>query len=98
MNKRKRELIKLTKEEAEEIIYDDNEEYCNIKEIHHDSGRWTASMEKIVKRKKDNKLFSIGYQQGLTEMQDGIEIFDPELIEVEEIPVTVISYDWDESK
>lgn len=90
-----REIVNLTYDEAELIIYDDHENYQEIINTIIDRGRWTLTYELIVQRLSDGKYFSIVYIDGATENQDCVEPFydSPKLTEVFETKKEIIVYE-----
>lgn len=90
-----REKLNLTKEQAREIIWDDNEDFIEIRNEIVDHGRWTVTYEIIVQRKSDGKYFRDEYRQGATENQDErpYEYTEPDFTEVFPVTKTYIDYE-----
>lgn len=69
VGKMKEELI-LSKEDAEEILWEDADDFVTVRDTQTSSSRWSANHELIVKRLSDEKFFRALYSCGLTECQD----------------------------
>jgi len=59
-----KEILKLTSEEARNIIYNQNKDYKEIKVEIYEKNRWLIYFEKIMQRISDNKFFSFCYSEG----------------------------------
>lgn len=93
-----REILKLTQQEAQNIVNEDHEDFHVIKDDITSTGRWTIYKDAIVKRISDGKLFKTSYSVGATESQDQYAYDYDEPIFKEVIPkeVVVIKYAWEE--
>lgn len=93
MESNKKEKLNLSKEEAQDIIYDGNSDYQVIEDTIEDTSRWSEHHRIVILRKLDNKYFADYYSKGLTEMQDEqpYEYNDPNFTQVfpEQITITV---------
>lgn len=84
----------ISKEEAEEVVFEDSKDWeilRNTKNIIYTS-RWTKTYKAVTLHKPTNKYYHIEWTVGATEIQEGIEPFDTdevELIEVVEKEVLV---------
>jgi hypothetical protein len=88
-------ILKPTKEEAREIIWDDHEDFIIIKEEVIGKRRWSVYYQTIVKRKSDGLFFATSYSVGATEQQDEMpfEYSEPEFIQVFKTTKTVTVYE-----
>lgn len=61
-----------------------------------DSRRWVSIHEVVFRAPDDGRVWSVGYQEGLTEMQDGTDLwFDDDTVtadEMEAVEVTVTEW------
>jgi hypothetical protein len=91
----KREKLKLTREEALDIISDDHNEFEVVVNEIQGTSRWSEHHYIVVKRKSDNKYFADSYSKGLTEMQDEspYEYNDPTFTEVFLKEKTITKYE-----
>lgn len=90
-----RETLRLTKEDASEVISDNLEGYTLIlDEIYH-KGRWHTDREIVIQRNADSKFFRSHYSCGSTEIQDHTpwEYEEPDFTEVFTKEKTVIVYE-----
>lgn len=53
-----------TEDEVRELVYE------SIKNVEHDSSRWTAYMSSIIKCEDDGKFYELFWDRGLTEEQE----------------------------
>lgn len=65
-----KEKLKMTKEQARQILWEDTDDFIIIQDEQVDSTRWSAHHDLVVQRKEDSKFFRAGYSVGLTEQQD----------------------------
>lgn len=84
----------ISKEEAEEIVYEDSKDWEMLRKTKNIicTSRWTKTYEAVVLHKPTNKHYQIEWNVGATEIQEGIDAFDSnevELIEVVEKEVLV---------
>lgn len=95
---KQREILKLTKEQALNILTEEDDEFANQFEIISNTpknqNRWTTTYKLIVKR-NDGKFFRSDYRKGSTEYQDEgpWEYDQPEFIEVFPIEKVVTIYE-----
>jgi hypothetical protein len=90
--------ITIPKEEAELIVYQDHEDFEDIKGTEEitDQGRWDTSFTKVIKQLSTGQLYSIDWSKGSTECQDGQVMFyddTVELIEVHLVEKTILVYE-----
>lgn len=92
MNK---EILKLTKNQAQDIVYGLNKDYKTISKEIIDTTRWSNVFEIVVQRISDGKYFKDCYNVGATETQDEgpYDYTDPEFIEVEKKEKTIFVYE-----
>ena len=62
--------LKIGREQALDIVYDDNEYFEIIEDSITDTSRWSEFHRIVVKQKATGKFFVSHYTQGLTEQQD----------------------------
>lgn len=87
--------MKLSKEEACDIINDDHEEWDTI-EIKTDSNsRWSIHKSGVFKHLSTNKFYELEWSEGATENQEErpFQYSDPDPIEVRPVEKTVIVYE-----
>lgn len=89
-----REKLKLTRAEANGILWSDSEDFKIISNEIFEHTRWSVHHELIVQRISDGKFFRSYYSKGATEYQDEEpwEYAEPEFIEVFPTQVTVTVY------
>lgn len=83
--------IEFDKDEFKRICFEDHEDYDIIEENEKESTRWSRRIELIVRNLNNNKHYRCSYYRGSTEMQED-EFNDPELIEVEQRPFTILKW------
>jgi hypothetical protein len=84
--------MKIVKEEAERIVYEDAEGWEMISETIEDQRRWVTVFSGMFRHIASGKVYEVSYEKGSTECQDDTELFydDPvEFDEMEEREVTV---------
>ena len=97
-------MLNLTREEALEILWENDENFEIISDKLCDKARWSLNYELIVKRKIDGKFFQSFYSTGSTESQEESpweyyppespwEYYPPEFKEVFPIEKKVIVYE-----
>lgn len=81
----------LTKEVAESIVYNDNEDYKEVEVSIIGQGRWNTQFKGIYKHIPTDKHFQIYFSKGSTECQDEELFYDyiVEAIEVEKKQVMI---------
>lgn len=88
--------MKLTRDEAREVIYGDHEDFEAVKGTVKiiDQGRWSTASEGVFLHKPSGKHYLLNWSQGSTESQDEspFEYSDPDPVEVESKEVTVIEW------
>ena len=87
--------MKLTKDEARDAIYGDNEDFEVVMDDIFDTSRWSEHHSVILKHIPSGKFYSTHYSRGLTESQDEVpwEYDEPELTEVVPVEKVVIAYE-----
>ncbi len=84
-------MRKLTvpKDIAEQIVYEDHDDWEKIEETIVDQTRWNTHYEGIFRYIPTNRFYKIGYSKGSTECQDTdlfykdeVEFYEVELKEV----------------
>jgi hypothetical protein len=91
-----KEQLKLTPEDARNIVWGDSEEFKHVSEKITGTSRWSILYEKIVQRNSDNKFFKMNYRVGATESQDEQPFeYEKEVIINEVFPVekTIVIYE-----
>lgn len=83
-------ILKLTKEEAESIIYKDHSDYDIIETTISDTSRWSIHYNAIVHNRLTDKYYRIHYSQGATECQDQ-EPFYTDIVEATEVEKKLIT-------
>lgn len=91
---KEREKLILTKEEAQEILFDDHEDFEIIEDVIENTSRWSENHRIVVKRVSDGKFFEDFYSCGATEIQDEspYEYSEPNFTEVFPTIVEVTQY------
>ena len=87
--------IKITEDDACDIVFDCHEEYRVVHEREHDARRWSQRVTTTVERCADGKLFSLTWDRALTEIQEH-GFYGCELVEVERKTKTVEVVYYDE--
>ena len=83
--------MKLSKEDARSIVYDDHEDWSKVESEIVDTSRWSIMYEGVFLHKPSNKHYSLGWQVGATEQQDERpfeyedEVEATEVVQVEKI-------------
>lgn len=79
--------MKLSKDEAKEIVWQNHEDFEDVKDTEEIIGqsRWTTSFSKVVKQLSTGKFFEICWDKGSTEVQDGQEMFYENEVELPEV-------------
>lgn len=79
--------MKLSREEGNEIVWGDNEDWEKIESEIIDQDRWTTSICGVFKHLPTGKFYEIQWIKGSTEYQeqDPFDLFDPEPIEVRQV-------------
>lgn len=93
---------KFTREQLEEmgVPYDwdaePGKEAEILREQQTDTRRWVSWHECLFRAPDDGKVYAVDYQQGLTESQDGTDLWDDEdivtAVEMEPYEVTVTEW------
>jgi hypothetical protein len=84
--------MKVTKEEARDIIFDCHDEWSSISTEVYGSTRWSTLKRGYFRHLESQKVYMLGWQDGATECQ-GERPFDytePVLVEVVQIPKTIM--------
>jgi len=88
--------MKVSVEEARNIVYDDNEKFEKIEESIESTSRWSIYKTGIFEHLLTNKFYEISWSVGATESQDErpfeYETNDIELYEVEKKEVLVTKW------
>ena len=90
--------MKLTSEEAREVVYDDHEDFETVKKEITDTSRWSIFYEGVFKHKPTEKLYWVSWSVGATEQQDErpfeyggevdfVEVKPVEVVKIEYVPV-----------
>ncbi len=69
-NKPEREKLLLDREVAQNILWDDSDDFDIVLDEVTGLGRWTVNHQIVIRRKSDNKYFRDFYSIGSTESQD----------------------------
>lgn len=90
-----REKLNLTKEQAEDILFGDNDEYKIISDKMVSKRRWSVVHSVVIQRKSDGKYFKDRYEVGATENQEQspYEYVEPNFTEVFPVTKTYIDYE-----
>lgn len=89
-------MIKLTDDEAREIVWDCNEDWKQIKCILLDISRWSAHYQGIFKHIPTEKYYMFKWSKGLTEGQDEKPFqYQKEVIPIEVHRVTKVVEVWE---
>lgn len=80
--------MKFTEDEVKRVVFGEHEDYKIITEIEGEARRWSQTNEVIVQNVNTNKMYSVQYEQGLTEMQDNY-YEEQEASEVEPVTETI---------
>lgn len=89
-----KEILKLTRQEGQDIIWEENDDFEIIEKSIVDRGLWTIRYKCIVRR-NDGKYFKTFYQVGATESQDEgpFEYTYPIFTEVIPVQKTITVYE-----
>lgn len=80
--------IHLTEQQVEDIVRENSEEFTSFHEEECGARRWTETII-VYFQDKNNKLYSLNYERGLTENQED-EYSEQDCQEVEEYEETII--------
>jgi hypothetical protein len=69
-NKNEGEKLKLTEQEARDIVREDNPDFETVSDDISDTSRWAIHYDIVVKRLSDSKFFRSSYSVGATESQE----------------------------
>jgi hypothetical protein len=83
--------VKLTKEEARDVVWEDHEDWETIEEDICSNSRWAIHMRGIFKHVPSGKFYELHWDKGATEYQEQqpFEYTDPDLIEVHQVEKVV---------
>ena len=89
--------MKLTREEARDIIWQDNEDWETVEEERVGHSRWSIQIESIVKHLPSDKFYRVYWSKGATEQQyeKPFENEDPVFTEVHQVEKTVVVKSWE---
>jgi hypothetical protein len=62
--------MKLTEHEVKMIVWEDHDDFETIEEQEGEARRWSSTDTRIVKHIPTGKLYSVYFENGLTEMQE----------------------------
>jgi len=87
-------MMKLTREEAQDLLWEGSEDWETIYDNIVETSRWSEHHEIVFKYLPTGKFYMASYSKGLTESQDESpwEYGDPDFTEVWPEEVTVIQY------
>lgn len=90
-----REKLKLTNEQARDIVWGETDEFTEISNKVVGTSRWSTIYEIVVQRKSDGKYFKDKYRVGATESQDerAYEHTNPNFTEVFPVEKTITVYE-----
>jgi len=77
--------MKLTGEEAREMVYDDHEDFETIETKIVDTSRWSILSEGVFKHIPTGKFYQTSWSSGATEMQDESPFEYEEEVELDEV-------------
>lgn len=87
--------LKLTKDQAQEILWEDTEDFTIIRDEIVENSRWSEHHDLIVQRVSDQKFFRAAYSCGLTESQDESPWeYEKEVTFTEVVPVEQVIIDY----
>ena len=76
----------VTKQQAQNIVWDDTDEWLKIQNNIVDTSRWSESHEGVYKHKPTNKYYEFGWSEGLTERQEEQPFeYDDDIITPQEV-------------
>lgn len=83
--------MKLTKEQGQDLVYGDLEDWETVEEEIIDNSRWSIHHSGVFKHVPTGKFYRTGWSTGATESQDEspFDYSEPELTEVVEREVIV---------
>jgi hypothetical protein len=84
--------MKIEKELAERIVYEDAEGWKMISETIEDQRRWVTVFSGLFLHEPSGKVYEVSYEKGSTECQDSTELFYEDFVEfaeMEEREVTI---------
>jgi len=87
--------MKLTAEEAREVVWEDHEDFTTIEKKIVDTSRWSIQYEGIFQHTPTGKFYSVDWQIGATEYQDESPFEYEKEVEFTEVApqeITVIKY------
>lgn len=87
--------MKLTAEEAREVVWDDHEDFTTIEKEITDTSRWSIQYEGVFKHEPTGKFYSADWSVGATEQQDESPFeyeTEVEFTEVAPQEITIIKY------
>lgn len=87
--------MKLTAEEACEIIDGDHEDWEKVQKTITGKSRWSIHRQGIFRHLPTGKLYKLEWSEGATEQQseEPFQYADPELIEVQAVEKVVTVYE-----
>lgn len=85
-------MLKITREEGKDIVYECLDDWEKIEENVVDTSRWSIRYVGIFKHIPSGKYYQMSWSVGATEYQDErpFDYEDPDLIEVEQVEVKVL--------
>jgi len=85
-------MMKVSKEEARDIIYDDSEDWSLVQKETVGTTRWSTMYLGYFLHIPTNTTYKLEWQQGSTESQDErpFDYTEPELVEVVQRPKTIM--------
>lgn len=86
--------MKLSKEEAIDVVLDDHEDWKSISETMVDQRRWETDYEGIFQHIPTGKHYSVEYSKGSTECQDTELFYDDEVEFLEVVEREVMVKTW----
>lgn len=77
----------VSKEEAEEIIWEDHEDWEMLRNTRNIicTSRWTKTYEAVFLHKPTQKHYQVEWNVGATEIQEGIDAFYSDEVELTEV-------------
>ncbi len=83
--------MKLSKEDARMVIWDDHEDFTEIESRVTSTSRWSIHNEGIYLHNPSGKHYKLEWSVGATEYQDErpFQYSDPELVEVSPVSKTI---------
>lgn len=79
--------MKLTKDEACDIVCDDHDDWITVETNIVDNSRWSIMLEGIFQHGPTGKFYQLSWNVGATEQQEEtpFEYYDPEPVEVHQV-------------